>query len=91
MTEDEEHDAIDIIYGHFDALLRNGETSAMGHILDWVSMTEPTVVLLAYASITTVAAHALGERRSRYVAKVRETLTVRDPERVDALLAGLEG
>jgi hypothetical protein len=91
MTEDEEHNAVDIIYGHIDALLRNGETSAICAILDWVSMREPTVVLLAYLRTTTVAVRAIGESRSRYAAKVRTTLTERDPQRVDALLAGLEG
>ena len=59
-------------------------------LLDHVDLELPTVVLLAYLSITNPARDRLGEHRTAYAAKVRARLVETEPGRVDSLLCGLE-
>jgi hypothetical protein len=91
MTEDEEDVEIDRIYHDVDALLSAGRFYDVVSMLDAVDVEKwPTVVILAYCTITWPARDRLLHHRDRYVARVRKRLTVTEPGRVDELLYGLE-
>jgi hypothetical protein len=90
MTEDEADKAIDDIYYRIDNLLRADKFDAVADILDGVDMDQPTVILLAYLSITVAPKYEIGIRRASYAARVRSVLTKGYPTRVEELLSGLE-
>lgn len=100
MTDDKEgagdgmvsvEDAIDFIYSALNNAMTEGEFDAVDEVLDNVVDfgANQTPVLLAYASITSVAKDKL-LRRADYMRRLRAHLTETQPELVDALLDGLE-
>jgi hypothetical protein len=90
MTEEEIDTAIDVIYARIDSLLDDAQFWEVNDILDSLDLDQPTVILIAYLSITLAAKPELGWRRANCVARVRRVLTERDPARVEKLLLGLE-
>jgi len=83
--------AIDAIYDKFDLLLHARDLSTIDRLLREVDVdVMPRVLLLAYASITSVAARELTER-APLMARVRKRLEREaPPDVVSALLQGLE-
>lgn len=83
-------DALDDIYSSVDNLFRVDAFDLVDEVLSSADVYGwPVLLLLGFASITSAASEHLPSR-SEFMAAVRERLTVLDPERVDALLAGLE-
>ncbi|MFI5298177.1 MAG: hypothetical protein ACHREM_08775 [Polyangiales bacterium] len=86
-----EEEILDLVYREVDDRLLAGEFDAVSRILDAVDLEKlTTVVALAFASITRLAAHELTESRPAFMARLRKILEIVDPERVDDLLQGLE-
>lgn len=73
-----------------DDKLCAGEFEYVDNVLRYlIAESLDTSVLLSYATITLAASHELKERDD-FMIRVRAILEKRDPDRVDALLRGLE-
>jgi hypothetical protein len=83
-------DAVDVIYAGFDTLLSRSAFAAVDEVLRAVDVTVLSPVkLLAFVSITNAPREHLAAR-SDFVARVRRHLMTVEPQRVEALLAGIE-
>lgn len=81
-------DGLDMIYREIDALLRRGAFPQVDALLAAVDMTLPTVYLLAFVSITSAAREHLAW--DDFLRRVRERLSIVEPDRVEELLRGFE-
>lgn len=83
-------EAIDLLYGEIDQLLRDGDFHVVDRILRAILVERFSVLLLlAFASITSAAREHLASRGD-FITRLRRRLEATDPSRVEELLAGLE-
>lgn len=88
--ETHEDEALDVIYAMADGCFRAGAFGVVDEQLASLDPSElPTVLGLAWASITSAAADKL-PHRAGYMTRLRAHLETTEPDRVDELLAGFE-
>lgn len=85
----DDDDAIDVIYGGVDALLRAGDFAQVDALLTAIDPSDWKVVhLLAFVSITSAARDHVAW--AAFLDRVRQHVEGVEPERVRELLAGFE-
>jgi hypothetical protein len=83
-------DRLDNIFNEIDRMFLDGDFERVENTLKYHLVSGSSIdVLIAYATITLSAKDNLVERKN-FMSRVREEITKREPERVDALLQGLE-
>ena len=86
----DEDEALELVYQRVDSLLRAEAFADVDVLLAAVNVESlPTIVSLAFVSITNAARDVL-RGRADFVARVRRYFMKVDPARVEELLAGLE-